>query len=299
LEIEKSSIQLGYKKYFNNNEYEIYNTVMPYSVAKYYAESQGGHLLTITSSEEDSFIKNNLKGDTWLALTDKDEEGKFVWTTNEDTAYTNWVEGEPNNDFNEDYAAVNTSGTWNDFPNQHGCYLVIEYDDVYTDSTSIYVSKKPDKTEYSVGEELDLSGGKISGNGRSGDMEWDIFDEPMTSSMFTVDTSEFNNQAAGEYNIYVVYNGVAVSFRVTVVDSVTSDSLLCGDVNADNKLTADDAANILQKTLNNSYRMAIQDKTDNWMKYSDVNADGLISADDAATILQKTLNSAYKMPAEL
>lgn len=302
LEIEKSSIQLGSTKYFNNNKYEIYNTVMPYSVAKYYAESQGGHLLTITSDEETSFIKNSLKGDTWLALTDVDEEGKFVWTTQEDNSYTNWIEGEPNNSFNnEDYASVNTSGTWNDYRNQHGCYLVVEYDDVYTDSTSIYVSKKPDKTQYSIGEELDLSGGKISGNGRSGDMEWDIFDAPMTDSMFTIDSSEFNNQVEGEYKIYVTYNGATTSFSVTVgdSDSATTGSLLYGDVNTDNRITADDAATILQKTLNSSYRMSVQDKTDNWMKYADVSADGLISADDAATILQKTLNSAYKMPAEL
>jgi hypothetical protein len=381
LEIEGSSIQLKDTKYFNNNKYEIYNTLMPYSVAKFYAESKGGHLLTLTSEKENTFIQNLINGWTWLALTDKDNEGNFVWTTGEDTSYTNWNDGEPNNEFNEDYAAVKAEGTWNDFRNQQGCYVVIEYDNAYTDNSKIYVSKKPAKTEYEINENLDLTGGTISGDGNNGYEEWDIFDAPMTNSMFTVDasefnnqlagtytiyihyqnatasfdvtvkdaatiyvsklptktvyaigeeldlsggtisgngssgyekwdifsspmtnfsvnSSEFNNQAAGKYTIYISYAGATTSFDVTVEDNSTSNVYIYGDVNADNMITANDAAIVLQKTLDNAYKMPIQNKIENWLKYADVNADGLISADDAANILQKTLDSTYKMPVE-
>ena len=41
--------------------------------------------------------------------------GNWVWVTEEDTDYTNWDDGEPNNEDDEDYAMIrNGSGKWND-----------------------------------------------------------------------------------------------------------------------------------------------------------------------------------------
>ncbi len=71
-----------------------------------------------------------------------------------------------------------------------------------------------------------------------------------------------------------------------------------GDVNGDGSLSAADAASILQKVLNDSYTLPIEDKVLYYITYGDVNGDGSLSAADAAAALQKTLNSSYLFSVE-
>ena len=137
MEIEESSIIIKSAEKFRNNRYEFYNTNMPYSVAKYYAESKGGHLITISSAEENAFVASELIDWTWLALTDKNRTvNDFVWTTGETLTFDNWNTGEPNDDHGEDNAGIHPTGKWNDTRNQQGYYLAIEYDNYYGDINS-------------------------------------------------------------------------------------------------------------------------------------------------------------------
>lgn len=85
----------------------------------------------------------------------------------------------------------------------------------------------------------------------------------------------------------------AVSF-----DDSTTDTFVYGDADADQMVSAADAAVILQKTLTESYCMPIEEKTENWLKYADVDGDGALTASDAASVMQKTLVDTYKMPVE-
>ncbi len=68
-------------------------------------------------------------GSTWLALSDKDQEGDWVWTNKmltPTTGYTNWLHGEPNDSNGaEDCAELivgdkhghsEWNGRWNDVP---------------------------------------------------------------------------------------------------------------------------------------------------------------------------------------
>ncbi len=71
-----------------------------------------------------------------------------------------------------------------------------------------------------------------------------------------------------------------------------------GDVDCDNKITANDSAILLQKTLISTFEMPIEKKTDEWLKYSDVDCDNAITANDAVMVLQKALVSTFEMPAE-
>lgn len=73
---------------------------------------------------------------------------------------------------------------------------------------------------------------------------------------------------------------------------------IAGDVDNSGILTANDAAIVLQKVLNNSYKMPIENIGDNYMDYADVDCDGILTSADAAMVLQKVLNSGYKMPVE-
>jgi hypothetical protein len=83
-----------------------------------------GHLVTITSSKENKFVKSLASGlAIWIGATDKDTEGKWVWINNEgplnkSDMVRNWDFGQPDNWYgNEDYAEMCASGSWNDLPN--------------------------------------------------------------------------------------------------------------------------------------------------------------------------------------
>jgi hypothetical protein len=110
-------------------------------------KGQNGYLVTITSSDEDAFIFNNVpQGNIWFALTDEvsearwtidagPEKGTLIKINNGQTngnipgQYNNWAGGEPNNSGDEDYAVTKWGGgsQWNDLPNHFSCAYVIEY----------------------------------------------------------------------------------------------------------------------------------------------------------------------------
>jgi len=77
-------------------------------------EQLGGHLVTISSAEENQFISNFVHEDTWIGFTDEREEGVWEWVTGEEVIYTNWRSDEPNNSGEEDYAQMDSDGYWND-----------------------------------------------------------------------------------------------------------------------------------------------------------------------------------------
>ena len=86
------------------------------------AEALGGHLATLTSPAEQSFVYDTFKGlgPFWIGLTDAKIEGTFVWVTGERFNYAHWAPGEPNQDGDEDCVEVYTPGSavpafWNDF----------------------------------------------------------------------------------------------------------------------------------------------------------------------------------------
>jgi len=109
-------------------------------------KGQQGYLVTITSSDEDLFIFNNVpQSQIWFALTDEVVEGQWridagpekgtliktsngQFTGNIQGQYNNWAPGEPNNSGNEDYAVTKWNGSqWNDLPNNFSNPYVIEY----------------------------------------------------------------------------------------------------------------------------------------------------------------------------
>lgn len=110
---------------FNGHYYQVYDTPMTWDEAKAYCESLGGHLATITSAEENNFIKDLVSSGTknayWLGASDAEEEGVWKWITGEPFEFTNWSSGEPNDNgeigdlYPEDYLEMyKSSGKWND-----------------------------------------------------------------------------------------------------------------------------------------------------------------------------------------
>lgn len=99
---------------YNGHTYCIFPTSMSWSEAKVYCEKVGGHLATITSAKEQAFIEqlNSSSKRLWIGAY-RDEYFLWYWVTGEKWDYTNWKEGEPNNQGTETCVAVWPS-EWND-----------------------------------------------------------------------------------------------------------------------------------------------------------------------------------------
>lgn len=139
----------------NGHGYSIINESLTWDQAKdaaqmlYYGGVQG-YLATITSQEENDFIKENLQDDGWIGASDSVNEGDWYWVTGPEAGthfwtgvgvdgapelgpgdvpyYHAWADhagpgtGEPNNSGNEDCAqfyagageAGGSNGKWND-----------------------------------------------------------------------------------------------------------------------------------------------------------------------------------------
>ena len=129
----------------NGHYYEVMgNWVTPETAAALAAASsyQGidGHLVTITSDDEQAFIDalNAYNWAYWLGASDAGEEGVWRWIAGPEegqllsATYANWQPGEPNNGENtwqsdQDYAAGNMYSTtlWNDWgANSYAAYIV-------------------------------------------------------------------------------------------------------------------------------------------------------------------------------
>ena len=84
-------------KYFQGRKYELYHVSTPWYYADLFAKAKGGHLATITSAQEQSFISSNFADENcWLGGF-KNSSGSWEWVTGEPFSYTYWASGEPNN----------------------------------------------------------------------------------------------------------------------------------------------------------------------------------------------------------
>lgn len=88
---------------FNNHYYKFYDNSMTWEEAKAFCEEQGGHLVTITSADEQDAIYEYAKqfdihSDIWIGVSDTNVEGDWShWITGEEVTFTNWGTGEPDN----------------------------------------------------------------------------------------------------------------------------------------------------------------------------------------------------------
>lgn len=145
-------------RYYGGHMYCVYKADVTWKRAKSLCESKGGHLATITSKGENDFVKNlviekNI-GYVWLGATDEKKEGTWKWVTGEKFKFTDWNDGEPNNEHgNENYLCIYDNYLWNDSTNDcrgdaHG--YVCEWDfgkvsgieQISSSSTSITLSWK-------------------------------------------------------------------------------------------------------------------------------------------------------------
>ena len=103
-----------------------------YEAAEYCA-SLGGHLVTINSQEENDFLTRVFTRPrneaVMIGASDFETEGDWKWVTGEAFSYSNWREGEPNNEYEEDYAMLIADGFWNDgHLDRENWYFICEWE---------------------------------------------------------------------------------------------------------------------------------------------------------------------------
>ena len=107
--------------FYEGNRYQRFDIGMTWTDAKAYCEELGGHLVTITSQEEQDFINTLLPGTMnlyWFGL--QETNGTCEWVTGEEYSYENWASNEPNDSsenygqlYGKDYSGF-CLGEWND-----------------------------------------------------------------------------------------------------------------------------------------------------------------------------------------
>jgi len=124
---------VGFTSQQNYNGHSYYRSTgnAIWTVARQNCINMGGHLVTVTTAAENSFIFG-LWPSGWIGLTDEVVEGVWQWVTGEPYSYTSWNPGEPNNAGNEDYIQFVGGGKWNDLPNNVNLPYVLEFEYIVT-----------------------------------------------------------------------------------------------------------------------------------------------------------------------
>ena len=126
---------------YNGHYYMLYNDTSSFDEAQQKCVERGGHLATLTSADENSFVYSYIVSrgvkSAYFGYSDAEKEGTWKWVTGETAAYTNWHSGEPNGENSrEDYAMFYykfSDGTWNDgdfggSTVNGGTYYICEWD---------------------------------------------------------------------------------------------------------------------------------------------------------------------------
>lgn len=117
---------------------DIGTEVDGWDMAEAFCEYLGGYLATITSAEEDAFVFNNVLlasgyESAYFGLTDEEEEGHWRWVSGEPFEYSNWADGEPNNQGGIEHYGLyywkNSDGKWNDGDFSGSPAFICEWDD--------------------------------------------------------------------------------------------------------------------------------------------------------------------------
>ncbi len=102
--------EFGESKYYLSNDRENWNE------ASVLTRTHDGYLASINNAAENTFLKERIDEIVLVGLTDKDNEGTFVWDSGEGLTYNN-ITGSKNSDRN-DYSNMNFwNGGW-DFDNE-------------------------------------------------------------------------------------------------------------------------------------------------------------------------------------
>ncbi|XP_076821334.1 complement receptor type 1-like [Clavelina lepadiformis] len=124
------------KTSYSDKEYLIFRIQKNFDDARDACQNLGGDLALVKTE----MIQNALSpiivnlGRTpfsygyFIGMTDKKQEGSWLWIDDADLTYTNWNPREPNNSGNEDCGSMFRNGQWNDLACWRKTYYICERD---------------------------------------------------------------------------------------------------------------------------------------------------------------------------
>ena len=119
---------------YNGYIYKIFTVSLSWFDAYTYCNELGGHLVTITSEEEQTFVETYMNSQSfssraWIGAYS--DSVKWQWITDEEFDYTNWSTNQPDKDQGtEFFAEINfvSFGSWNDVPPHNLWYFICEWE---------------------------------------------------------------------------------------------------------------------------------------------------------------------------
>ncbi len=98
--------------------YWLTDTATTWSNAELRAQQYGGHLVSISDSSKNSWLRSQFVGSFWLGLVRDCCSCGWRWVNGTPFSYTRWASGEPNcSGGNEFYGQMRDDDYWNDLPN--------------------------------------------------------------------------------------------------------------------------------------------------------------------------------------
>jgi hypothetical protein len=139
--VKETGKKLGPEKvaFLNGHKYIFIPNALSWEEANKSATQMGGHLVTITSNEEQEFISKLLRAQgrdrqpTWLGFSDYGHEGDWRWITNEKTTFSNWGFGNPDNyEGRQHYGWIGLYGDdrWDDAQEWLSLPFIVEFENV-------------------------------------------------------------------------------------------------------------------------------------------------------------------------
>ena len=122
IEFDYGGASNGDEGTFGGHRYRYFESDMSWTQARSYCQSLEGHLVTITSAEEQSFITGRWPDKNGWIGAYGDSSG-YSWVTGEAWGYTNWASNQPDNaNGDEWFVHLWNGGAWNDLNNDDSTY---------------------------------------------------------------------------------------------------------------------------------------------------------------------------------
>ena len=95
-------------KYFDGSCYKVSPSNLSVSAAREACVSETADLVKIASEEENAFVRSLLKGDAWIGLKRKPNDGLYYWRDGMNVSYEKWSNGSSSGDC----VVMESSGNW-------------------------------------------------------------------------------------------------------------------------------------------------------------------------------------------
>lgn len=272
---------------YNGHCYKLFNNGMTWEQAKAACERQGGHLVTITSSQEQAVIENLLrsrgnKNNYWLGAYRNGSS--WAWVTGERFSYTHWSGGQPDNFRgrenrlsmyrNRNPRGYNKLGEWNDSAPDGVCNNEPFFGAANFGYICEWDSDPNTNSNNSVDGRLK---GDVNGDGKVDKSDADMLNQyivGLRSSIPCPKNADMNSD--GRHTLTDVSKIEMLCKSSSNVNS--ADGRMKGDVNGDGKVDKSDADMLSEYIQGNRSSLPCP-------KNADANGDGRITVADVTKIV--------------